>query len=63
MCNCHIINIIVIFIVTVFLIIVACQHIFNFFNDCLSVVTNSRCNKSLKKLLMQSAFINLMCST
>ena len=54
----HIINIII-FIVTI-LIIIACHHISNFFNNCLSVVTNSRCNKSSKKLLLQSAFINSM---
>ena len=54
---------IIIFIVIVFLIIIACQHISNFFNNCLSVVTNSRCNKSSKELLLQSAFINSMCST
>ena len=39
---------IIIFIVTVFLIIIVCQHISNFFNNCLSVVTNSKCNKSSK---------------
>ena len=39
---------IIIFILIVFLIMIACQHISNFFNNCLSVVTNSRCNKSSK---------------
>ena len=58
----HIIKIII-SIVTVFLIIIACQHISDFFNNCLSIVTNSRWNKSSKKLLLQSAFINSMCST
>ena len=47
MCIRHIIKIII-FIVTVFLIIIACQQISKFFNNCLSVVTNSRCIKSLK---------------
>ena len=54
---------IIIFIAIIFLIIIACQYISNFFNNCLSVVTNSRYNKSSKKLLLQSAFINSMCST
>ena len=58
----HVIKIII-FMVTVFLIIIACQHISNFFNKCLSVVTDFTCNKSSKKLLLQSAFINSMCST
>ena len=52
----HIINIII-FIVTIFLIIIAFQHNSNFFNNCLSVVTNSRYNKSSKKQLLQSAFM------
>ena len=59
---CHIINDII-FIVIVFLITIACKHISNFFNNCLSVVKNSRCNKSSKQLLLQSAFIDTMCST
>ena len=62
MCICHIIKLII-FVITVFLIIIACQHISNFLNNCLSVVTNFRCKKSSKKLLLQSAFIDLMCST
>ena len=44
----HIIKIII-FIVIVFLLIIASQHISNFVNNCLSVVKNSTCNKSLKK--------------
>ena len=42
---------VIIFIVSVFLSIIACQHVSNF-NNCLSVVTTSRCNKNSKKLLL-----------
>ena len=62
MCIRHIIKIID-FILTVFLIMIACHHISNFFINYLSVVANSRCNKSSKKLLLQSVFTNSMCST
>ena len=58
----HILKLII-FIVTIFLIIIACQLISNFFINCLSVVIKPRCNKSSKKLLLQNAFINAMCST
>ena len=56
MCIRHITKIII-FIATVSLIIIACQHTSNFFNNCLSDLTNSRCNKSSKKLLLQSALL------
>ena len=48
----HII-IIIIFVVTVFLIIIACQHICNFFINCLSVVTNSDAIKVQKSFCCQ----------
>ena len=50
---CHIIKI-VIFIVTVFLIVIACQHISNFFNNCLSVVIVLYCIYSSSALLIKT---------
>ena len=59
MCICHLK--IAIFIVAVCLIIIACQHISNFFNNCLSVVTNFRCNKFQKSCCCEEVHLLIQC--
>ena len=47
---------IIIFIVIIILFIITCQYISNFVNNCLSVVTNSRCNKGEKAIVAKCIY-------